>query len=99
MLFCVQDLVPRAFARGRRLYPTLRNIALLFCSILTGCAALTNRVADVGPVRRLPPDLLATPRGIQRTIPLNLLREKQPEHYLLAPGNVVGIYIEGVLGQ
>jgi protein involved in polysaccharide export with SLBB domain len=47
----------------------------------------------------LAPELLAQPREIEKTIPLNLLRQPQPDAYRLDAGDVVGVYIEGILGQ
>src|SRR5207302_2629243 len=82
-----------------------RPRALLVCAAILlgggagGCAALTNPVADGIPVRRVPPELLAHPRAAEPTIPLNLLRQPPPAVYRLAPGDVLGVYVEGVLGE
>jgi hypothetical protein len=81
--------------------PTCRIIAValpLFASLMTGCAALTNPVANGVPVRRAPPELLASPpREAMQTVPLTLLGQERPEVYRLAPGDVLGVYIEGIL--
>jgi protein involved in polysaccharide export with SLBB domain len=74
-------------------------VALLLVGGLSGCAALSNPVADGVPVRRLPPDFLPLPKEEEKTIPLTLLRQKPPEIYRLAAGDVLGVYIEGVLGD
>ena len=66
---------------------------------LPGCAALSNPVANGVPVRRLPPQLLGESRENKQTLPLALLRQPPPEHYLLASGDVLGVWIEGVLGE
>ena len=68
------------------------------CILFAGCAALTNPVANGVPARLLPDELLAESREGYETIPLTLLRQPPPERYLLAPGDTLGIYIEGVLG-
>src|ERR1700740_2994238 len=81
----------------RRTAPQLASI--LFCSLLAGCAALTNPVADGVPVRHVPPELLGESRQGEETIPLNLLRQEQPETYQLEPGDLLGIWIETVLGE
>jgi protein involved in polysaccharide export with SLBB domain len=47
----------------------------------------------------LPPELLAEPKELKVTIPLTFLRQKPPEAYRLAAGDVLGVYIEGVLGD
>jgi hypothetical protein len=90
-LYNVQSFYRRASAGGWRL-------AVMFaCAILCGCASLTNPVLNGIPVRRLPPELLAAPRreGLQ-TIPLNLLRQEVPKDYVLAAGDVLGVFIPGV---
>jgi protein involved in polysaccharide export with SLBB domain len=77
----------------------LRILLLAICVICTGCAALTNPVGDGVPVRRLPPEVFGKPREEEQTIPLSLLRQKPTTVYRLEPGDVLGIYIEGVLGE
>lgn len=73
--------------------------AFLVCGALSGCAAFSNPVGDALPVRRLPPEILGRSKNDTYTIPLTLLHQKPPDVYRLAPGDVLGIYIEGVLGQ
>jgi hypothetical protein len=82
----------RAYRAGGLLLP-------FFCSVLCGCAAFTNPVANGVPVRRLPPELLAQRREGARALPLTVLRQKPPDPYRLAGGDVLGIWIEGVLGE
>jgi protein involved in polysaccharide export with SLBB domain len=72
---------------------------LLLFGVLSGCAAFTNPVANGVPVSILPPELLAESREGYETIPLTLLRQAPPENYILATGDTLGIYIEGVLGS
>jgi hypothetical protein len=50
-------------------------------------------------VRRLPPDLLGESREGRETIPLTLLRQAPPTAYKLAGGDVLGVWIEGILGE
>jgi protein involved in polysaccharide export with SLBB domain len=77
----------------------LAGLAALVCGLLNGCAALSNPVADGVPVHRLPDDVHGRRREEERTIPLTLLRQKPPDVYRLAPGDVLGVWIEGVLGD
>jgi hypothetical protein len=74
-------------------------VLLLSCLGGGGCAALSNPVADAVPVNRLPPEVLGKRKDEERTIPLTLLRQKPPPTYLVGPGDVLGVYIEGVLGE
>ena len=70
---------------------------LVLAGFLTGCASLTNPTLNGIPVRRLPTELLSNPRReALQTVPLSLLRHPQPDDYLLAPGDVLGVYIAGV---
>lgn len=69
------------------------------CLGFSGCAALTNPVANGIPVRLLPPELLAEPREGMVPIPLACLTRRPPEKYPLQVGDVLSVFIEGVLGQ
>jgi len=74
-------------------------LLVLACVCLSGCAAVTNPVADGVPVRRLPPEVFGIPKTAERALPLTLLRQKPPDVYRLEAGDILGIYIEGVLGD
>ena len=67
--------------------------------LLNGCAAWTNPTALGVPVDRLPPHLLGRPREDAKPIPLTLLQQTPPTVYRLDTGDVLGIWIEGVLGE
>ena len=90
------DMHTRRRTPIRRLSPALVALVLAGAS---GCAALTNPVADGIPVSRLPDDVLGESRESLRPIPLNLLGQGQPEVYKLAAGDILGMVIEGVLGE
>ncbi|MCA9248030.1 MAG: polysaccharide biosynthesis/export family protein [Planctomycetales bacterium] len=66
---------------------------------LSGCAALTNPVANGVPVTELPPHVLAEPKEPRVPLPLTYLRQRPAQRYELAAGDVLGVYIEGVLGN
>jgi protein involved in polysaccharide export with SLBB domain len=83
---------------ARRVY-VLAGVAALLCGLVSGCAALTNPVGDAVPVHRLPDEVHGRRREEERTIPLALLRQKPPEVYRLAPGDVLGVWVEGILGD
>jgi protein involved in polysaccharide export with SLBB domain len=75
------------------------GVVLIGCVWSGGCAAVSNPVADGIPVNRLPPEVFGKRKNEERTIPLTLLRQKPPDVYRLGPGDVLGVYIEGVLGE
>ena len=80
--------------------PLLASLfAILLCLSLCGCAAITNPLANGVPVRILPDELLAKSKADLKPIPLSLLRQPPPAAYRLAAGDILGIYIEGVLGS
>lgn len=72
---------------------------LLLSGSLSGCVAFSNPVANGVPVRRLPPDLFAASKEDMEDVPLSLLRQKPPDVYRLGAGDVLGIWIEGILGE
>jgi len=73
--------------------------ALLIVVCLNGCASFTNPVLKGIPASRIPPELMAKPKTGERTIPLTWLRQKPPDVYRLAPRDVLGVWIEGILGE
>ena len=82
----------------RRLGPAAL-LAALVGATAPGCAALTNPVAEGVPARLVPPELLAPPKSATQPIPYNLLGQAQPDEYRLGPGDVLGVYVEGYLGD
>src|SRR2546428_527788 len=75
------------------------GLVIVACGLVTGCAALTNPLVEAVPVRRVPPQLLAGLRDDEEAIPLYLLHADQPAVYKLAPGDVLGVWVEGVVGN
>lgn len=73
--------------------------ALALMILGSGCAAVTNPVAEGIPVRRLPAEYLAKPKEEARTIPLTLLRQQPPDAYRLDAEDTLGIFIEDVVGK
>jgi len=95
----VQTRIENAVRLRSGLPARLLMALVLANGLLSGCAALSNPVANGIPVRLLPPELLAEPREDKQTIPLTALRQKPPDSYRLASGDVLGVWVEGVLGQ
>jgi protein involved in polysaccharide export with SLBB domain len=75
------------------------RLLALFTILSCGCAALTNPVANGIPVRLVPDELLADPKVAMKPIPLTWLRTATEDTYRLAPGDVLGVFIDGVLGE
>lgn len=75
-------------------------LALLSCCATSaGCASLTNPVVNGVPVRLLPPELLAESKRNYEALPLSYLRQTPPVAYIVEAEDVLGVWIDGVLGE
>ncbi|MFN5286327.1 MAG: polysaccharide biosynthesis/export family protein, partial [Planctomyces sp.] len=83
---------------GRDGRSSLLGLVALACLVQTGC--LMDREIDAIPVSRVPKEILVVDRKDNyKDISLLRLRQDPPESYLLGPGDVLGVYIKGVLGS
>jgi hypothetical protein len=71
---------------------------VLLLLISTGCQAVLSPISGV-PAGRLPAEFMATPKNNLRPINIARLRQEPPREYLLDTGDILGIFIEGVLGE
>lgn len=78
--------------------PSLMLGFLLVLPMLTGCTAVLSPI-DTIPAERLPPQFLAEPQADKIPIDAARLRQNKPDFYLLDKGDVLGVFIEGVLGS
>src|SRR5262249_22387516 len=79
---------------------TLRRLVLpLLLLCLGGCAAVSNPVYDSVPVRLLPDELRGPSKAGTQTVPLTLLGQPEPDVYRLDHGDVLGIFIDGIIGD
>lgn len=65
---------------------------------LTGCTTVLSPISGI-PAHRLPDQFLAEPRANLKPIDLSRLRQDPPEEYLLDAKDLLGIYIQGILGE
>lgn len=72
--------------------------ALLLTLGLTGCTAILSPIDSI-PAQRLPRQFLAEPQADKVNIDAARLRQSKPEFYLLDSEDVLGVFIEGVLGK
>src|SRR6186713_2328094 len=73
----------------------LATLAIVACG---GCSALTMPVTGI-PAYRVPDSLLAPRKDDTQTINLASLRQPKEDVYKRAPGDVLGIWIPGVIGD
>jgi len=64
----------------------------------SGCTSVLSPIHGV-PARRVPIEYLAQPRADWQQIDLAKLRQDPPATYQLDAGDILGVYIEGVLGD
>lgn len=67
----------------------------------SGCVTLSYSPSNMltVPAHELPPEVLGRPRDDMQQISISRLRQRPPAAYLLGAGDILGIYIQDVLGQ
>ncbi len=64
--------------------------------VFTGCSTITTPISGI-PASRIPPQFLAEPKNGYVDIDIGRLAQRPPRQYLLDGGDILGVYIEGVL--
>lgn len=82
---------------NRRREQTIRLMTLLLLCSLAGCSAF--RPIKGIPARFLPEELKAESRSHMETLNPSLLGRDRPAQHVVDRGDILGIYIEGVLGK
>lgn len=77
----------------------LTLIGLVMLSLSAGCASWSNPVANGTPVYLVPQEYLAFPKKHMKSIPPSALRRKKSGTYLLSAGDILGVYVEGAIGN
>lgn len=83
---------------SQRIFARLTGLLLLLAASQVGCTSLFIPI-DAIPVNRVPKKFLAEPQANKIPIDVARLRQPKPPHYILDKGDVLGIFIEGVLGK
>lgn len=81
----------------KRSLASVAFLASMSLSFLSGCSALSV-CRNATPAVCVRPNIIDAPRSSQEPINFIFLRQDPPPAYLLGPRDVLGIYIEGVLG-
>ena len=86
---------------GRRCRQAFGLAALMMCTAQAGCTSLNFMDCEIPaiPAGRVPREVLARPRDDMQQITISRLRQNPPPVYQLGSGDVLGIYIEFVLGE
>jgi hypothetical protein len=70
--------------------------AVIAGGTFTGCTSLTTPISGI-PASRVPPQFLAEPKNNYVPIDVGRLSQRPPRQYLLDGGDILGVYVEGVL--
>ena len=62
----------------------------------SGCSSLTQPIEGV-PAERLPPQFFPDTKNDLVPVDISLLTNEPPRDYQIAPGDILGVYVEGVL--
>ncbi|MFG0335805.1 MAG: polysaccharide biosynthesis/export family protein [Maioricimonas sp. JB049] len=91
---------PRGLCTHRALQWAPRSIILASVTllVLTGCSSTSLHTQAI-PAKRVPVEFLGRPREAMQQISISRLAQDPPAVYQLAPGDVLGIYIQNVLGS
>ena len=84
---CIQRL-------SKGLFPAVA--AALFASSFTGCTSLTQPINGV-PAQRLPKQFFPEPKADLVPVDVSILSVEPPRDYQLSGGDILGVYVEGVL--
>ncbi|QDV67450.1 Polysaccharide biosynthesis/export protein [Rosistilla carotiformis] len=71
-------------------------IAGLLALTATGCTSFLSPMSGI-PVGQIPPEMRGQSRNNLVPVPLSILRQQAPPHYSLDEGDILGIYIEGIM--
>lgn len=75
------------------------TLVLLLAPMFALCGCKTLVGVQAVPVNRVPAEVLARPKEDAQQISISRLRQDPPESYLLGPGDILGVYVENVLGE
>lgn len=73
-------------------------VAMILALGQSGCTSLLSPIDSV-PADRVPRQLLAEPQANKRQIDLARLRQSKPPNYILDADDILGVYIERILGN
>lgn len=65
---------------------------------LSGCTSILSPINAI-PADQVPPQFLAAPQANKRPIDVSLLRHVAPPSYILDKDDILGVFVDGVLGE
>lgn len=92
----IQDSRQNGSTSTRRRHLSMTLTATIASVVLSGCTMLTQPIDGV-PAKRLPPQFFAPPKNNAVPVDISLLSLEPPREYQIDNGDILGVYIEGVL--
>jgi protein involved in polysaccharide export with SLBB domain len=83
---------------ARKITRCVTLVAIAATMSLSGCMALLSPINGV-PAHRLPAQFHAQPKNNLQPIDISRLRQEPPQYYLVDANDILGVYIEGALGN
>ena len=82
-----------------RIRARLAALAAMMVSLMaSGCTSILSPIQSI-PAERVPPQFLAEPQANKTNIDPSRLSQPMPKNYLLDENDVLGVFVEGVLGE
>lgn len=72
------------------------GVAILGGGLSSGCSTITQPISGI-PAQRLPPQFLAQSKANLVPLDPSRLAQEPPREYLLDEGDILGVYIDGIL--
>ncbi len=92
----IQPSSRKVTVSDRRRRRAMALAATLATVVLGGCTTLTQPISGV-PANRLPPQFFAPPKNNLVPVDISLLSSEPPREYQIDKGDILGVYVEGVL--
>ena len=92
----IQPSSRKVTVSDRRRRRAISLAATLATVVLGGCTSLTQPINGV-PANRLPPQFFAPPKNNLVPVDISLLSSEPPREYQIDKGDILGVYVEGVL--
>jgi len=105
ILSSFQHLMLASVDRGAIHMRCLKSLGLVLLgsavSAFSGCSSLMLSLSgpEAVPANKVPGIVLTRPRSDMQEISLSRLRQTPPDHHQLGPNDILGVYIENVLGK
>ena len=96
---CKANLKPDFELRNHRMRVGILFWVVVIAVAIFSAPAMAQRVRNSIPVPQVPARQLQQPLAVQSSPDISYLRQSKSNNYLLDSGDVLGVFLEGVLGE